>query len=328
MTRVGEDCSFRRYLRISKNGRSAILMEAEAGVAATPGHAMSDFIRIGSLLSAAGIHTPALYEAAPDDGFLLLEDCGDVSFKAAIETGADAGALYALAVDVLAAIRERVDCAGARLPAYYASHVHQGMRRVVDWYLPAVRGRPNPSGLADEFLAVWEEIEREAPPCPSGFLHIDFHAENLMWMPGRDGLARCAVLDFQGAMEGPLPYDLANLLEDARRDVPADLRAALLERCCTGMGRAEREAFARRYRILATQFHCRVAGQFIRLAVRDGKSRHLVHLPRLTRYLRDGMADPALRPLRDWFAAQGCDFSVAPAVDPDTVGALVGVDAF
>ena len=322
---VGEDGAFRRYFRLRDTaGKAVILMEAvpEGHNMATPGHSILDFIRLSKYLRNIGIAAPEVYEVDAKEGYVLLEDFGDVSFKAAWEKGiVPRDDLYGLATDVLARMREQGKPGDIALPDYYQSHVHTGRRRVIDWYVPAVRGAQNPDGLVEDYLAVWDKIEESLPPVPCGFLHIDYHFENLMWNPSRAGLDRCGVLDFQGAMTGPLPYDLANLLEDARVDVPADLRDAMMDRYCSSMTPDEREVFQSWYRVLATQFHCRVIGQFIRLAVVDGKTRYLPMIPRIAGYIRDGLKDPVLAPLDQWFKAQGIDFTqvngfYAPAIQP------------
>ena len=331
---VGEDCAFRRYFRLrwgeGEGERTAILMESvpDGSAIATPGHNMLDFVRIGAYLRALGLQAPEVYEADELQGYILLEDFGDTSFKQALAQGVDRVVLYGLATDVLSALRRLAGPDDIDLPRYYKSHVHTGRRRVVDWYMPAARGRKNPDGLAEEYLAVWDSIERKLPPAPVGFLHIDYHFENLMWMPTQKNLARCGILDFQGAMSGPIPYDLANLLEDARVDVSADLRTAMLDRYCADMPASERAIFLSWYRVLASQFHCRVIGQFIRLAVRDGKTRYLPHIPRVAGYLRAGLEDPLLAPLKKWFAGQGVDFSATGGFDPARVKAFIREDAF
>jgi aminoglycoside/choline kinase family phosphotransferase len=129
-------------------------------------------------------------------------------------------------------------------------------------------------------------------------------------------------------MTGPVPYDLANLLEDARVDVPADLRAVMLDRYTQGMNAAENDTFRAWYRVLATQFHCRVTGQFIRMAVRDGKMRYLPMIPRVAGYIRDGLKDPVLAPLAAWFDSQGVDFRTVDGFDVDAVRSAIRADAF
>mgnify|MGYP001196619186 CR=1 FL=1 len=330
LTPVGEDCAFRRYFRLHHNDRAMILMEAVPDNAefVTPGHKLSDFIRIGTALRDTGVATPQVYAADAENGYVLLEDFGSTSFKQALEQDLAREDAYALATDVLTHMRQAVNAETLALPRYYDSHVHTALRRVIDWYLPAIRQQRNADGLAGEYLAVWQQIEDGLPPCPQGFLHIDFHFENLMWRPQRTGLAQCGVLDFQGAMIGPQPYDLANLLEDARVDVPLDIRMNMLARYTSGMDAAERDLFLRWYRILATQFHCRVIGQFIRLAVKDGKPRYLPMIPRLQNYIIEGLKDPILSPLREFFAAQSVSFTEAVDFEPSEIAAFIREDAF
>jgi N-acetylmuramate 1-kinase len=326
---VGEDCAFRRYFRLRNRERSVILMESvpTGAVMATPGHNLVDFIRIAAWLRGHGLNAPEIYEADEKNGYILMEDFGDLSFKKAMEQGADRAGLYRLGTDVLIDLHG-IDAAGLALPSYYQSHVHAGRRRVVDWYMPAVLRRKNPEGLAADYLAVWSAIEKNLPSCPQGFLHIDYHVENLMWLPDRKGPQRCGLLDFQGAMTGPVPYDLVNLLEDARMDIPGAIRRAMLERFCAALTPQDRAAFRSWYRVLATQFHCRVIGQFIRLALRDNKTRYLQNLPRLSAYIAQGLEYPLLAPLKEWFSAQGVDFKKVPAIDADRLRSLIRPDAF
>lgn len=331
MAAVGDDCAFRRYFRLqAQNGASAILMEAvpDGSAFVTPGHNMGDFVRISNYLRTLGLMAPEVYQKDVQEGYLLLEDFGSTSFKLALNSGVDRQELYGLATDVLKFMRLNAKAGDITLPRYYDSHVHTGRRRLVDWFVAAQKGALNPDGMVEEYLAVWDAIEKSLPPVPEGFLHIDYHFENLMWMPQRQGLARCGILDFQGAMTGPVPYDLANLLEDARVDVPPELRRDMLNRFCEGMTSTEEETFRSWYRVLATQFHCRVIGQFIRLAVRDGKDRYIQHMPRVAGYIADALHDPVLAPLQAWFSKNDIRFDSVPVVDPAKVAQFIRLDAF
>ncbi len=326
---IGEDMAFRRYFRLADGKKTVILMESvpDNEVIATPGHRLRDYLRIGAWLRERGVRTPAVYEADAVNGYALLEDFGDLSFTRAEAEGRDPSDLYTLATDVLIHLRG-LDATALALPDYYASHVHMARRRLVDWYMPAYTGRAVEDGTVESCLRTWDAIEKSLPPCPRGFLHVDFHLGNLMFLPGEEGLARCGVLDFQGAMRGPLPYDLANLLENARVDVPAALRTAMFARYCGGLNPDDGKIFADWYRVLATQFHCRVIGQFIRLAVRDGRTQYLQYIPQTAYYLREGLRHPVLQPLAAWCAENGLDFSKTDGFDPDAVRPLIRPDAF
>jgi hypothetical protein len=58
----------------------------------------------------------------------------------------------------------------------------------------------------------------------------DYHAENLMWLDARAGVARAGLLDFQDALAGSAAYDLIFMTEDARRDVSVELAEAMTVR--------------------------------------------------------------------------------------------------
>ena len=59
-------------------------------------------------------------------------------------------------------------------------------------------------------------------------VHRDYHAENLMWLPDRDGIQRVGLIDFQDAVAGSQAQDLMHLLEDARRDVSPETAKATI----------------------------------------------------------------------------------------------------
>jgi aminoglycoside/choline kinase family phosphotransferase len=327
---IGEDCAFRRYYRVTGSAPPVVLMETipDDNEIATPGHNMRDFVKIGLYLHECGVRVPEIYEYDFESGYILLEDFGDQSFKKAALGSVTREQAYELAIDVLFTINNKTEPEALLLPDYYSSHVHEGRRRVVDWYMPCVRLQANSDEVLPAYLACWEEIEASLPPCPQGFLHIDYHFENLMWLPQAQGNERCGVLDFQGAMAGPLPYDLANLLEDARVDVPARIRAEMISRYCQNMSAAEKDVFMRWYRVLATQFHCRVIGQFIRLALRDGKERYLAHLPRVAGYIREGLKDPVLSPLKSFFDSYKITFTEMLDLEAPQIVSSIREDAF
>lgn len=311
ITPIAGDGSTRRYFRVTKKRETAILMESapDGHPDQVPGHRIADTLRIGAWLRDHDLRTPDVLAADEAAGLLLLEDFGDVSFHRALQQGKPPGAVYPLAVDTLRAIAAlKIDI---DLPDYYDSHIHRARRRLVDWYIPALRRERNPDGLAESYLAVWDAIENSLPPCPQGFVHGDFHGGNLMWLPLEEGVQCCGLLDFQAAMRGPLPYDLANLLEDMRIDVPEAVRGAMLTRYCVGMTAVDRTNFLRWYRVLATQFHSRLLGQCIRWAL-NGKPAYLAHIPRLQAYMQAALEDPLLAPLRQWITKEKVDLKTIP----------------
>jgi aminoglycoside/choline kinase family phosphotransferase len=186
------------------------------------------------------------------------------------------------------------------LPPYDERRLLAEAALLVDWYAPAVLGAPIPGPAREEYLAVWQEILREAAlPAPTLVLR-DYHVDNLMLLHGRSGARACGLLDFQDAVCGPAPYDLVSLLKDARRDVPPALRGAMTERYLAGFPRIDRAAVGRSAAILATQRNCKIIGIFTRLWRRDGKPGYLRHIPRVWRLIEEDLRAPALAPIATW----------------------------
>ena len=329
---LARDVSPREYFRGNDGGQSFILMRYPQ---VTEEHRaeLHNFIHIGKWLADNGIKTPDLYDLDGDACIAKFEDLGRTSFGAHLRGNSSVGEeVYSLAVDVL----KELGRAGVpdNLPAYNDSRIHKNHRQIIDYYLPLIGGRakhmssraqlrdlkisPLPlvgrddsgcSKLIDEYLAVWDEIESSLPPCPMGFVHGDYHLENLMYMDGGAGIKQCALIDYQDALHGGLPYDLVNLLEDARVDVPEDLRTRMIDRYCEGMSRAQKDAFLKWYRVLGTQFHCRVIGLFIMLAAEQGRDDYLIHINRLQKYIEIALEDNLLLPLKVWLKKEMVDFN-------------------
>lgn len=319
---VAGDMSTRQYFRITAdNGRSAILMQAppDDHPDSLPGHKLSDYIEISERLRGADLSAPEIYAYDLSGGLILLEDFGGQTMAQQTQANPD---LYNLACDSLQAMKD-VQTEG--LIPYRKSHVHRGRTRIIDWYIPAATGRQTNAEIRDEYLNVWKGIEGQFLPLPDTFLHIDFFPANLMFLPDRQGVKRCGILDFQGAMKGYAPYDLANLLEDARADMPADMRQQLLQSYLNKCD--DPELSAAWYRILATQYHCRVIGQFVKLAIASDRNEYLQYLPTVHAHLKRGLSDPILKPMRD-FLYDMVSFDDYLDVDIDQAKGLIQNDAF
>ncbi len=288
------DASFRRYERLVDGARRAVLMDAP------PDHEdVRPFVAIGRYLHARGYSAPEIRAADEDAGLLLLEDLGDDLYADALAAGADEEALYGAAVDLL------VDLHGARpaglaVPAFDDARLHGEVDRLVEWFLPAAGGAEAPKAVHNAYTEAWAAVFPLARAVPEALVLFDYHTPNLIWLPGRGGLRRVGLLDFQDAVRGPLTYDLVSLLEDARRDVPEPLARAMVARYLDARPELDRAAFGAAYAIMGAQRNCRIIGTFARLWRRDGKAGYLVHMPRVWRYLERDLTHPALAPVKRW----------------------------
>jgi hypothetical protein len=290
------DASFRRYYRVGGNGRRAVLMDAPP-----PQEDVAPYIAVSQILRRLGFSAPEVFAEDRAAGFLLIEDFGDDTYTRLLERGADEPALYALAVDTLIELQRAVEARGSPdLPPYDAERLLAEAALLVDWYAPAALGEPLSDARRDEYLDLWRTLLPQAALPDDTLVLRDYHVDNLMLLPDRSGVQGCGLLDFQDAVCGPPSYDLVSLLEDARRDVPAELRRRMTERYLAAFPAVDRAAFLRSAAILAAQRNCKILGIFTRLWRRDGKPRYLVHLPRIWRLLEQELAHPALDPMARW----------------------------
>ncbi|MEX2650677.1 MAG: phosphotransferase, partial [Alphaproteobacteria bacterium] len=170
------DASFRRYERVRRGDRRAVLMDAP------PEHEdVRPFVEIARFLLSLGLSAPEILAADEAAGLLLLEDLGDDLYTRVLRDGADEDALYAVAVDVLTVLHDR-PCALA-VPAYDAAHLLAAAELFLDWFLPAMSGRPAPDDVRAAYHAAWSEVLPLAAATPQRLILRDYHADNLLWLP-------------------------------------------------------------------------------------------------------------------------------------------------
>jgi aminoglycoside/choline kinase family phosphotransferase len=291
------DASFRRYERLEdSNGRRAVLMDAPP-----PHENVQPFLAIARLLRGLGFSAPEIIAEDTEAGLVLLEDFGDSTYARAISAGAAEEPLYALAVDLLIALHRRFETAQwVGVPPYDDERLLTEAALLVDWYLPAISGKPAEPKLREEYLALWRALLPVARQVPASLVLRDYHVDNLMLLPGREGLAACGLLDFQDAVIGPRSYDLVSLLEDARRDVARDLAEAMVARYLAAFPELDPATFRASYAVLGAQRNCKIVGIFTRLCKRDGKPIYLQHIPRVWRLIEQDLQHAALTPVALW----------------------------
>ncbi|MFT7595175.1 MAG: aminoglycoside/choline kinase family phosphotransferase [Paracoccaceae bacterium] len=290
------DASNRRYERLTdrQSGKTAVLMDA-------PGETGEDtrpFVRIATHLRAIGLSAPEIYAQDMELGFLLLEDLGDDLFARVIPQSPHMeDPLYTAATDILIALRN-IPCPD--LTAFDPPLMAKQASLVFDTYLAGITGTPEPE-ISTRFQAVFQDILHQTTQGPPVMMLRDYHAENLLWLPERHGVARVGLLDFQDAMLAHPAYDLVSLLQDARRDVPAAIEQKMIAHYITQTG-VDDAAFRTAYVVLGVQRNLRIIAVFTRLAAARGKPDYIRLIPRVWAHLMRGLKHPALTPLSDMLA--------------------------
>ncbi|RZF63743.1 aminoglycoside phosphotransferase [Sphingomonas populi] len=291
------DASFRRYFRIVAPNRRAVLMDAPP-----PQEDPRPFIAIAGWLAERGFRAPAILGSDLVHGLVLLEDFGDDRLRETADAEPERQtALYGAAIDILVDLHTHE---AGDVPPYDRAVLHREVNLLPEWYCPAVGIEPDLAG----YVAAWDAVFDAALVGPRVTVLRDYHAENLMLL--EDG--SFGLLDFQDALAGHPAYDLVSLLQDARRDVPVEIEAAMLARyhAATGAG----DAFDTAYRVLGAQRNAKIVGIFTRLWQRDGKPRYAALCPRVWGYLERDLAHPDLAPVAAWF-----DANIPPALRGDPI---------
>lgn len=293
--RLAGDASFRKYDRVEKDGRRAVVMDAPP-----PQEDVRPFVRIARHLHARGFSVPEILAEDPEAGLLLIEDLGDDTYTRLLAANADELVLYGNAIDALIALHQRPDAVPPGVIPYGKERLLEEAGRIHSWYLRLVGAAPLPAAAVAEFEDIWNALLPVAWETPTSLVLFDYHVDNLMLVAGRGGMQACGILDFQDAITGPVTYDLMSLLEDARRDVPPQVIAAMKQRYLAAFPAIARDAYERSWAVMAAQRHLRVIGTFARLKLRDNKPLYLQHMPRLWRYMDACLGAPLLHPLRGW----------------------------
>ncbi|MDQ3143737.1 MAG: phosphotransferase, partial [Pseudomonadota bacterium] len=217
------DASFRRYFRVFlDDGRQAVLMDAPP-----PHENPRPFVAVAEWLSSIGLSAPQVMARDLDHGLLLLGDFGNDRLRERLDTAPEREAeLYEIATDLLVHLHAHPPMAG--LPPHGLAPWLDELALFTDWYAPAL-------GLEVDvasYRGAWTEVLGAVASDGLGPVTVlrDYHAENVMLVEGREGVEHFGLLDFQDALAGHPAYDLASVLEDARRDVPPAIERAMIDR--------------------------------------------------------------------------------------------------
>lgn len=281
------DASFRRYFRATTaDGHTHIIMDAP------PAHEdCRPWLAIRQQLADAGLPVPEVHAADVEQGFILMNDLGDLNMKAVLiadpaPSRSDTHALYIDAIGVLLAMQQRLDACA--LPPYSHELLMREMRLFPEWYLDRHLGKPLDDVARARLEAVFETIAAVNLAEAQVFVHRDYQIRNMMLPPHGP---RPVLIDFQDAVRGPISYDILSLLKDAYVTQPEEFLLDLLIRYWDGARKlklpvpADFAEFQRQFDFIGVQRHLKILGIFSRLGHRDGKLRYLDELPRILDWL-------------------------------------------
>lgn len=281
---ASSDASFRRYFRLDAGTGTAVVMDAPPAQ-----EDCGPFLHVTKLLADAGLNVPAILAENREEGFLLLSDLGRDTFYQAVQAGLDDSRLQSMYRGALGALARMQQASTQGLQAFDAPRLLEELSVFPQWYAQkhcqAELSGDEQSALSDTFGMLVADNASQ----PRVLVHRDFHSPNLMVGDSDDAPG---IIDYQDALAGPITYDIASLVMDARTtwEEPQQLDWAIRY---WEMARArglpvgdDFASFHRAYEWTGLQRNLRILGVFARLSHRDGKHHYLDHMPRVSAYVR------------------------------------------
>ncbi len=233
----GREPEKRRHLPVSGSHRDYYRLEAgpysAIGVVGTSAEENRAFVVLAKRFADRGIRVPAILAESPDGLCNLQEDLGDDVLFDAIAKGRESGVYdeseRALLRDTISALPAiQYACAeGFDFSVCYPQPEFD--RRMVAFdlnyfkycFLKGTKLEFAEVPLQDDFDRLTDDILQPFGPT---FLYRDFQARNVMLRDGKPYF-----IDFQGGRRGPVWYDVASFLWQAKARYPAEVRNELLE---------------------------------------------------------------------------------------------------
>ena len=296
LERLAGDASTRRYVRGRRAGASVVVLDDGAPIASEAAHPLLRWQRFYRDLA---IRVPEVLSVDAPRGLILLEDLGDALLQGRVERdGAEAcRAHYERAAEwALRLAREgtpRFAPDGARsddpltstrlaveMDLFLAHAARRDGRSLVPeaaGETPLLRARRSLDAASGRLAearrllhALCHDVHSGAPMV---LCHRDYHARNLMLVPGGSGREEVAVIDFQDTRRGPRAYDLASLAWDPYVTLPDALIADLVE--LWRPPDAARERWSAEVALAAGQRLIKAAGSYAWLGHACGRAEYL-----------------------------------------------------
>lgn len=271
--KIAGDCSFRSYYRVKAQDINYVLMFAPPQY-----EDLKPFIEIDELLLKNNLYVPKIHFIDYENGFLLLEDLGDISLSKKLLTKPELEfELYKNAIDDLIKVQNINDF--SQIPEYNHQVLMTELMVFIDWYLKY----KNISISSDQMkkfkkisFDLFDILQKSIQETSGAIVLRDYHADNLMVLDHN----KLAIIDFQDAIIGSKAYDLVSILEDARRDVSPEIVTKIYDYYIEQIN-VEKINFSTQYEILSLQRNVKILGIFARQFLLYNRKNYLEFLPRV-----------------------------------------------
>lgn len=219
--------SDRRIIRLKANdGLSAI------GIVHNNSAENKAFILFSKHFRKSGLRVPHIYSVSDDLKYYLMEDLGDITFakllthRKSVDLESEHIELYKKSIDEL--LKFQIE-AGRSVDYNLCYQFNEFGEKNIDFDLNYFKER-----FLKNFYTSFDETrlntglncikEKVLTVSADYFLYRDFQSRNIMLKD-----KELYFIDYQSGRKGPLQYDIASLLYDAKADIPQQVREELLD---------------------------------------------------------------------------------------------------
>lgn len=285
---IGGSASDRRYFRICGGGHSCI------GVIGTVREENNAFLALAVHFRAKGIPVPQVFATATDGMTYLQEDLGDVQLFSLVEKARETGD-WTEAEELLCrtmSLLPKIQLEGADGLDFSICYPQEAFdRRTVMFDLNYFKYCfLKPSGLEFNEVLLQDDFESFADALlsgdgfPAAFMYRDFQARNVMIHDGEPYF-----IDFQGGRRGPLHYDVASFVWQARAGYPDHVKESMTRSYLDALAAhvpVDREAFRSRLRLFVFFRLMQVLGAYGFRGLIEHKASFVVSIPSAISCLR------------------------------------------
>ena len=288
---VSADASHRKYYRIILEDKTFIVMDSSMQI-----DSIYPFIDVSVRMLKSDVQIPRVYSQNLQDGFLLIEDLGDVHLINILNE-MSYKLVYMKSISEILKM-QKADTTG--LEVYDEEFLSFEMGLMQEWFLERHHNIYLSLEEQQDLNNILGLVKDEVLSQPQGyFVHRDFHSRNIMFA----GRGKVWVIDYQDARIGALTYDLASLLKDVyiRFDREKMLELVLEFKLLKGreLAGVSDEQFIRWFDFTGLQRHIKILGIFARLKLRDNKPAYIKDIPLTLKYIYEMLElYPELEPLK------------------------------
>jgi N-acetylmuramate 1-kinase len=259
------DASSRRYYRVVSGNQTSVLMQWEPFV----DDANYPFLSVLEHFKKNSVHVPSVITKSPVEGFVLLEDLGDLTLERKFWENQNQETVipfYEMAIEEIAKIHyaatsDKGPCTAFRIAfdkEKFLWEMNYGRNHLVEKFCGIELSTSEANIFDDIFSDICERLDQQ----PKFIAHRDYHSRNLMLK-----LDKIHVIDFQDARLGPIQYDLVSLLRDSYVDINEKVAEVLIShyfslRTRTGQPKPSMDEFRELYEIQSIQRCFKACGSF------------------------------------------------------------------